>query len=453
MKNSKIFGFYGHLHVINLFQIVKGMIKSNNKKQIQETSYFLNGRQKKRRLTEEPPRRILFLTLAKFKFNRDGKGVLNSPPPKNTLYCWSCSQRQMSHCISLCPLFPEPTAGKEQAKRLGENARNPRICKWVYSLLAGAAAEAPEITINTHNPSGLYQVKLLWHTTQSSPRPSKYLLTRYKWSQLLHNWQSHCLQNMGWEGWTRVPDWRHLVYFPTYSKPTVTYPTTFSENKQKTRTNWLSNTLHWATDSRPTGKNMEEAGSHQKSHPWLDTHGPTVGTGHTIGASPWGRKGLNSTSGNPAFKIYIWETGPPKYWLLKATGTCAHKTHTPVAIWEDSDRLLREDSPSRAQRGRIRSEWAQALCAWVSFACRGVSAWRQATDLTATWGPAAMISAGQPDGLAAIFECFQGVNISPRWLVRMSGTRCSAWCLVFSLVAGLVWFPVLRLVPCFCSCH
>ena len=150
MKNSKIFGFYGHLHVINLFQIVKGMIKSNNKKQIQETSYFLNGRQKKRRLTEEPPRRILFLTLAKFKFNRDGKGVLNSPPPKNTLYCWSCSQRQMSRCISLCPLFPEPTAGKEQAKRLGENARNPRICKWVYSLLAGAAAEAPEITISTH---------------------------------------------------------------------------------------------------------------------------------------------------------------------------------------------------------------------------------------------------------------------------------------------------------------
>ena len=60
--------------------------KNNNKKQIQETSYFLSGRQKKQRSTEEPPRRILFLTLAKFRFNRDGEGVLNSLPPKNTLY-------------------------------------------------------------------------------------------------------------------------------------------------------------------------------------------------------------------------------------------------------------------------------------------------------------------------------------------------------------------------------
>ena len=330
----------------------------------------MNGRQKKQRSTEEPPRRILFLTLAKFRFNRDGEGVLNSPPPKNILYRWSCSQRQLSRCISLCPLFPEPTAGKEQAKRLEENARSPRICKWVYSLLAGAAAEALEITISTYNPSGLYQVKLLWHTTQSSLWPSKYLLTRYKWSQLLHNRQSHCLQNMGWEGWTRVPDWRHLVNFPTYSKPTVTYPTTFSENKQKTRTNWLSNTLHWATDSRPTGKNMEEAGSHQKSHPWLDTHGPTVGTGHTIGASPWGRKGLNtahqatqllrSTSEKQALQIIgFWkplELVPTRPTHLSQsekilTGSCA-RTHPPGPSVEASDqsepRLCVPESPSPA---------------------------------------------------------------------------------------------------------
>ena len=198
--------------------------------------------------------------------------------PKTLCYCWSCSQCQLSLCISLCPLFPEPTAGKEQTKRLEENARSPRNCKWVYSLLAGAAAEAPDITVSIHDPSRLYQVKLLWHTTQSSPWPSKYLLTRYKWSQLLHYLQSRCSQNMGWEGWTRVPDWRHLVNFPTYSKPT--FPTTFSENKQRTLENWLSNTLHWATDSRPTWKNMEEAGNSPEippltGHPWSHSRNRT----------------------------------------------------------------------------------------------------------------------------------------------------------------------------------
>ncbi|MXQ98319.1 hypothetical protein E5288_WYG001133 [Bos mutus] len=36
-----------------------------------------------------------------------------------------------------------------------------------------------------------------------------------------------------------------------------------------------------------------------------------------------------------------------------------------------------------------------------------------------------MISAGQPDGLAAIFECFQGVNISPRRLLPLGDSAPS----------------------------
>ena len=52
------------------------------------------------------------------------------------LYPWACSQRLLSCCVSPCALFPEPVVGKAGAERL-EDARSPRNCRHVYSLLAG----------------------------------------------------------------------------------------------------------------------------------------------------------------------------------------------------------------------------------------------------------------------------------------------------------------------------
>ena len=56
-----------------------------------------------------------------------------------------CSQRQLSPCISPCTLFAEPVVVKALAKRLKENAGSCRVCRCVYSLLAGAAARAADI--------------------------------------------------------------------------------------------------------------------------------------------------------------------------------------------------------------------------------------------------------------------------------------------------------------------
>ena len=67
-------------------------------------------------------------------------------PFHNALYCWCCSQHQLSSCISLCALFAEPVVGKAWARRLEENARSHRNCRCVYSLPAGAAAIAADIT-------------------------------------------------------------------------------------------------------------------------------------------------------------------------------------------------------------------------------------------------------------------------------------------------------------------
>ena len=48
--------------------------------------------------------------------------------------------------VLLFTLFTEPAVGKAQAKSLEENLRNSRNCKYIYSLLAGAAAVAADTT-------------------------------------------------------------------------------------------------------------------------------------------------------------------------------------------------------------------------------------------------------------------------------------------------------------------
>ena len=55
-------------------------------------------------------------------------------------YCWSCSWRQLSCCISLCIPFVEPRVGKAWAERLEGDSRSSRNCRHVYSLLAGSTA-------------------------------------------------------------------------------------------------------------------------------------------------------------------------------------------------------------------------------------------------------------------------------------------------------------------------
>ena len=91
----------------------------------------------------------------------DYPGSLEEPRTKfgeGLVYCWSCSQHQLSCCISLCALFAEPRVGKAQAKRLEEDTRSRRNCRHVYSLLAGAEDAAAAIT--SHNPVA-FQVELI----------------------------------------------------------------------------------------------------------------------------------------------------------------------------------------------------------------------------------------------------------------------------------------------------
>ena len=48
--------------------------------------------------------------------------------------------------FTLSAMFAEPRVGKARAKGLEEDSKSRRNCRHVYSLLAGAAATAPDIT-------------------------------------------------------------------------------------------------------------------------------------------------------------------------------------------------------------------------------------------------------------------------------------------------------------------
>ena len=48
--------------------------------------------------------------------------------------------------FTLFSLFAKARVGKGRAKRLEEDARSPRNCRRVYSLLAGTGAVAADIT-------------------------------------------------------------------------------------------------------------------------------------------------------------------------------------------------------------------------------------------------------------------------------------------------------------------
>ena len=56
--------------------------------------------------------------------------------------CSHCLRRQLSRCISLTRMVRWTPVDKVQAGKLEENSRSCRNCWWVYSLLAGTAAEA-----------------------------------------------------------------------------------------------------------------------------------------------------------------------------------------------------------------------------------------------------------------------------------------------------------------------
>ena len=62
------------------------------------------------------------------------------------LYCWSYLWCQLSHYIPLCALFTEPRVGKAWAERLEEDGRSHRNCRHIYSLMAGIAVIAADVT-------------------------------------------------------------------------------------------------------------------------------------------------------------------------------------------------------------------------------------------------------------------------------------------------------------------
>ena len=279
------------------------------------------------------------------------------------------------------------------------------------------------------------------------------MTTRRKWSQLLHNLQSHCLQTWGERAGPERLTGAILSISPhiAHNSSYISHNFLWKQTKKHLKTGSATR----CTEQRragPLGRTWKRPRSRQKSHPWLDSHGPTVGTGHNIGASPWGRKRLN--------------TAHQTTQLLRST--CEKEALQNIGFWKPLE-LVPQDPHTC---GNLRRFWpapARGLTltgpAWKhqtgvspGFVCLrrlrlgGALAWRQETYLTPTCGPTGMTSAGQPDGLAAIFACFQAVNSSSRRLVRMSGVRFSARP-VFRLVAGLVWSPVLRLVPCLCGCR
>ena len=119
--------------------------------------------------------------------------------------------------FTLLTLFAEPRVGKAQTKRLEEDSRSHKNCRYVYSLLADAAAIAGD---------ALYSL-LSWLTQWTQLCISKCLhflveLTEacctqpvtkqvpceahvqcYKWSQLFHSHCSHIWargrESVGWE--------------------------------------------------------------------------------------------------------------------------------------------------------------------------------------------------------------------------------------------------------------
>ena len=61
-----------------------------------------------------------------------------------TLFVTPTVSLYLTHCISLCALFIESRVDKVQTGKLGENSRNHRNCRCIYSLPAGAAAIAAD---------------------------------------------------------------------------------------------------------------------------------------------------------------------------------------------------------------------------------------------------------------------------------------------------------------------
>ena len=147
--------------------------------------------------------------------------------------CWvSCRPHQLCcwSCLQLCLIVHTVrwTRGRQSASgKLEENARSQRNCRCVYSLLAGAAAVAADITwhnITTHNLQGFFQVKLMYtYRTkvacgQVGTSWRAYAVSATSALSCYITVQSQCLQNMGPEGvraWGERA-WREpLVEFPT----------------------------------------------------------------------------------------------------------------------------------------------------------------------------------------------------------------------------------------------
>ena len=58
----------------------------------------------------------------------------------------------MTPVVSLFTLFAEPTVGKVQARKLEGDVRSRRICRHIYSLLAGMAAITQPLSCLVQQP-------------------------------------------------------------------------------------------------------------------------------------------------------------------------------------------------------------------------------------------------------------------------------------------------------------
>ena len=143
------------------------------------------------------------------------------------LCCWSCLQRQLSHCVSLYTLFAEPTVDRSANGEAGRKWEEPKELQMRFFSPGWCSSRSGLHNVTPHNhtqPSGLFQGELIYtYRTKVAPGQASTSWRAYAVSAISAlscyiTVQSHCLQIMGPENirsWGERASREPLVEFPT----------------------------------------------------------------------------------------------------------------------------------------------------------------------------------------------------------------------------------------------
>lgn len=96
------------------------------------------------------------------------------------LYCWSCSQCQLSCCITLFTVFAEPMVSKARAKKLEENSKSCRNFRHIYSLLGAPSSHSSRHNLTQNNHTQPFRAftgeTYIYFQNKSSTWSREYLL-------------------------------------------------------------------------------------------------------------------------------------------------------------------------------------------------------------------------------------------------------------------------------------